>query len=40
MQNIGLKKNKKKKKAASRKLQASSLTACPRDDRISYEIYI
>jgi len=25
---------KKKKKAASHKLQAASLTACPRDDRI------
>ena len=28
---------KKLKKAASLKLQASSLTADPRDDRISYE---
>jgi len=27
----------KKKKAASHKLQATSLTAGPRDDRISYE---
>jgi len=30
---------KKKKKAASHKLQAASLTASPRDDRISYERY-
>jgi len=28
------KKNKKKRKAPSLKLQASSLTACPRDGRI------
>ena len=30
-----IKKNQKKKKAASRKLQATSLTACPRDDRMN-----
>jgi hypothetical protein len=27
----------KNKKATSNKLQAASLTVCPRDDRISYE---
>ena len=30
-------KNKKLKKAASLKLQAASLTACPRDDRMNLE---
>jgi len=34
---LAQKKIKKKKKAASHKRQAASLTACPRDDRISYE---
>ena len=37
MQDIGLKKIKKKKKAASHKLQAASLTTSPRDDRIHLE---
>jgi hypothetical protein len=31
---LAQKKIKKKKKAASHKRQAASLTACPRDDRI------
>jgi hypothetical protein len=31
---LNYEKIKKKKKAASLKLQAASLTACPRDDRI------
>ena len=35
LNNLKLKKNKKKK-AASHKLQAASLTACPRNDRMKF----